>query len=283
MHKVFNNKFVIFSLVLPGMILFLFAILAPLLLSFYYGMTEWSGIGKPNFIMFQNYKHIFTDDPAFWRALLNALVLGIALIVIQHPICMFFAILLDKMNSKTEKFFRAIFFVPCIISVVVTSKMWVNILSYNYGLLNKFLDATGMGILKQDWLGDPRTALGSIVFIIMWQGFGWALLIYYAGLKGIPEELFESARIEGAAGVKMHSKITIPVLMPVIRINVTLAIISALKQMETVFLIANYLYNKAFSSFEYGYGNAISVIFVLFCLLITFITDKTLKKDVGEY
>jgi raffinose/stachyose/melibiose transport system permease protein len=129
----------------------------------------------------------------------------------------------------------------------------------------------------------------------MWQGFGWGMLIYYAGLKGIPEEMYEAAEIDGADGIKLYTRITLPLIQPVIRVNVTLAVISALKQMETIYLttnggpgnssqfLANYLYIKAFTSYQYGYGNAISVLFVVVCLLVTFILNKLLKQEIIEY
>ena len=115
-------------------------------------------------------------------------------------------------------------------------------------------------LLKHAWLGESSTALGSMLFILIWAGFGWGLLFYYAGLKGIPEDLYEAAGLDGASGLKLHLRITVPLLSPVITVQVTLAMITALKQMELVFLTTNggpgdstqflavYLYNKAFSS-----------------------------------
>lgn len=295
MHKILSNKLSIFLLVFPGVLLFLFAVFAPIFLSVYYGMTDYSGMGAFNFVGLKNFKNILTNDPAFWKSVWNAVLLGLGFIFIQHPFCITFAILLDRMGNSLEKVFRTLFFVPCIISTVITTKMWVNILDPNVGLLNKLLDATGLGFLKQEWLGNTKTALLSLLFILIWQGFGWGMLIYYSGLKGISEELYEAARIDGAQGLKVYTSITLPLLKPVIRVNVTLAMIAALKQMETVYIatnggpgnstqfLANYLYIRAFSRFEYGYANAISVIFVAICLLSTYLSNKILKTDEGSY
>lgn len=277
------------------MALFIFAVLSPIFVSFYYGMTDYTGIAAPNIVGFKNFKEIIVDDPIFWHSLFNAVLLAIGYILIQHPFCITFAIMLDRLGGGLEKFFRTIFFVPCVISIVVTSKMWVNILEPNFGLLNKVLEIIGLGFLKKSWLGDTRFALASILVILMWQGFGWGLLVYYAGLKGIPEELYEAARIDGASGIKLYSRITMPLLKPVIRVNVTLAIIAAFKQMETVYLttnggpgnstqfLANYLYIKAFNSYEYGYANAISVLFVTVCLIVTYLFNRILKTEMVEY
>ncbi len=291
MQKIFNNKLVIFSLVFPGILIFIFAVLFPILLSGYFGMTKYDGISEPVFLGLKNFIKLVTTDKIFWRSLLNTILLAFGFILIQHPLSIMFAVFIDKISGRLEKFYRAIFFIPCVISIVVTSKMWVSILNPKFGLLNKVLDIIGLGMLKSQWLGEPHLALGSILVICMWQGLGWAMLIYYAGLKGIPNELYEAASIDGATGVKSYFYVTLPMLKPVIRVNITLAVIAALKQMETVYLttnggpgnktqfLANYLYIKAFSSYEYGYANAISILFVIICLIATFLTDKFVKAE----
>jgi raffinose/stachyose/melibiose transport system permease protein len=281
MHSMLRNKKTIFLLVFPGMVLFIFAVFVPIILSVYYGMTNWTGMGAPHYIGFSNFTTILFNDATFWRCLKNVLFLSIGLVCIQHPLCIVFAIMVDRVGGKYEKIIRAIFFIPCVISIVVTCQMWVGIYNYDFGLLNKVLDMLHLGFLKQDWLGNPHLVLGSLLVIIMWQGFGWGFLYYYAGIKGISEELYEAAKIDGCSGINAHIKITIPLLMPVIRICFTLAVISALKQMETIYLttnggpgnisqfLANYLYRTAFDSYQYGYGNAISAVFVVVCILVT--------------
>ncbi len=291
MNEVFSNKKMIFLLVFPGILIFMFAIMVPVILSGYYGLTSFSGIGKPHFIGIKNYVSIITEDKVFWISLRNALILGICYVVLQHPVCITVAILIDKLGGRLEKVFRAILFIPCVISIIITSKMWVSILDPQFGLLNKLLDSLGLKALKLEWLGNPTVALCSIIFIIIWQGFGWGVLFYYAGLKGIPEEMYEAAKMDGATFFRSHLLITLPMLAPVIRTQVTLAFIVALKQMESVFIVtnggpsdktqflANYLYTKAFNSGEYGYANAISVIFVVACLIITVSLNKLVKNQ----
>lgn len=294
MNRMLKDKKIIFLLVFPGFFVFAFSVLFPIILSVYYGTTDWSGIGSYNFIGFKNFVQVI-QDKIFWHSLRNAAILALVTIVIQHPFCMFFAILLDRMGGKTEKIFRTILFIPCIISIMVTSKMWVSIYDPQYGLLNKVLDFLHLGFLKQQWLGDPQIVLYSVILIIIWQGFGWGMIIYYAGIKGIPGDVYEAARIDGANTFQTFIKITLPLLQPVILVNITLAVISSLKQMETIYLttnggpghvsqfLANYLYIKAFSSYEYGYGNAISVLFVIICLTVTIVLNKVLKKESYEF
>lgn len=293
MNALYSNKPVILSLVLPAVLLFCFAILMPIILSVYYGMTDYMGMGEAHFVGFENFKKILFEDGIFWQSLLHAGLLAIGFVFIQHPICMLFAVLLDKVTGKWESFFRAAYFIPNVIAVTVIAAMWVFILNPNYGLINTFLRAIGLDALAQQWLGDPGIALYSVLMVLIWHGFGWGLLIYYAGIKGIDPQLYEAAAIDGANGRQTFFKITLPQMKPVIRVNVTLAVISAMKQMETVYLmtnggpgnstqfLANYLYIKAFSSYEYGYGNAISVLFVLVCLLVTLLLGFIFKDRDG--
>ncbi|WP_232225605.1 carbohydrate ABC transporter permease [Oceanobacillus manasiensis] len=290
LHKVYRDKLAIFIFVFPGIAFFLLMFVAPIILSGYYSFTNTLAPGTPvDMVGLNNYKELLVDS-RFWLALRNALILGIGFIVIQHPLAIFFAILLDKMGGKAEKWFRTIFFIPCVLSFVVISRMWLSVLDPTFGIFNKMLDSIGLGSLQHAWLGDQSTALGSLLVILIWAGFGWALLFYYAGVKGIPEELYEAARIEGATGFKLHFNITLPLLSPVISVQVVLAMITALKQMETVFLTTNggpgdstqflavYLYNQAFSASNYGYANAISIMFIVVCLIITYVLNKLTKN-----
>lgn len=295
MHKVLQNKKMILLLTAPGVLLFTFAVFLPILLSIYFGMTDYQGMGTPNYIGMQNFKRLLLEDKTFYKSLFHSIILGFALVFVQHPVCLGAALMLDKIGGVAEKIFRAIFFLPCVISIVVTTKMWVSLYDSQYGLINKILDVMGLGVLKREWLGDPKLVLASLILVIMWQGFGWGMLIYYAGVKGLPREVYEASSLDGANKFQTLRHITLPLLAPVITINVTLAFIAAFKQMETVYIatnggpgdvsqfLANYLYTKAFSAGDYGYGNAISVFFVIACLLVTFMLNKILKKENIEY
>lgn len=293
MKKLYSNKLVILSLVLPGLLLFLFAILAPICLSVYYGFTEYSGMGEATFIGLENYKTLL-GDKVFFNSLKNSLLLAIGFICIQHPIAIVVAAVLDKLQGKAEGVFRCIYFIPNVISVAVIAYLWKFIYNPNFGLLNnvlKFFGYTG----QINWLSQ-QNAIWSVLVVLIWHGFGWGMLIYYTGIKNIDPVLYEAASIDGANQGQTFFKITLPLMKPVIQVNVTMAIISALKQMETVYLLtgggpgdstqfaANYLYQQAFKAFKYGYGNAIGVVFIILCLLATVITNKMFeeKKEGGK-
>ncbi|MCT4544510.1 MAG: sugar ABC transporter permease [Vallitalea sp.] len=292
MQKTLSNKFVIFTLVLPGIVMFFAAILFPIILSIYYGMTDSRGIGNMEFVGLENYIYLLTKDKVFFKALKNSFLIGIAYIFVQHPICIIFAIMLDNVSGKLEKFFRTVYFIPSVIAVVVVTKLWVYLYNPEFGVFNKILVSLGLGEYQQQWLGDVNLAFPSVLVMTIWIGFGWGLLMYYAGIKGIPKEMYEAAKIDGAGTIKIHTKITIPLLSPIIRVNIVLAMINALKQMEIIYIstdggpanstqvVANYLYSKAFKSFEFGYANAISVVFVVICLISTLAINKMFRRDV---
>ena len=287
MQKTYSNKKVIATLVIPGLLTFVFAILAPICLSIYYGFTDFSGLGAYNFIGFDNYKELF-QDKNFWMSLKNSLLLAAGFIIIQHPLAIITAAILDRMGKKAEGFFRCVYFLPNVISVAVIAYLWKFIYNPNFGLLNKIGAALGFSG-RTNWLGTG-TAIWSVLIVLIWHGFGWGMLIYYTGIKNIDPVLYEAAAIDGANNKQIFLKITLPLMKPVIEVNVTLAVISALKQMETVYLLtaggpgnetqflANYLYKQAFSAFRYGYGNAISVIFVFICIMATVILNRIFKE-----
>lgn len=290
MKKLYSNKLVILSLVLPGLLLFFFAILAPICLSVYYGFTDYTGMGSMNFVGWENYRQLF-HDKAFGLSLRNSLLLAIGFICIQHPLAMITAAILDKLGGRAENFFRCVYFIPNVISVAVIAYLWKFIYNPDFGLLNNIIKAFG-GKGDINWL-SYENAIWAVLVVLIWHGFGWGMLIYYTGIKNIDPVLYEAAAIDGASPTTTFLKITLPLMKPVIQVNVTMAVISALKQMETVYLLtgggpgnstqfaANYLYQQAFKAYKYGYGNAIGVVFIIICLLATVLLN-TIFRDRDE-
>lgn len=287
MKKLYSNKLVILSLILPGLLLFVFAILAPICLSVYYGFTDYSGMGSYSMIGLENYKTLLHDE-TFRIALKNSLLLAIGFICIQHPLALITAAVLDKLGGRAENFFRCVYFIPNVISVAVIAYLWKFIYNPDFGLLNNIIKMFG-GKGNVNWF-DTNTAIWAVLIVLIWHGFGWGMLIYYTGIKNIDPVLYEAAAIDGANQTTTFLRITLPLMKPVIQVNVTMAVISALKQMETVYLLtnggpgnstqftANYLYQQAFKAFKYGYGNAIGVIFIVICLLATVLLNKVFEE-----
>ena len=287
MKKLYGNKAVITTLILPGILVFMFAIFLPICMSVYYGFTEYSGMGTAKFIGLDNYKEILHDG-AFGKSLFNSLLLALGFIFIQHPLAIITAAVLDKLEGKAESFFRCVLFLPNVISVAVIAYLWKFIYNPDFGLLNNILHAFGQKESVNFF--STENAIWAVLVVLVWHGFGWGMLIYYTGIKNIDPVLYEAAAIDGSNTFQTFFKITLPLMKPVIQINVTMAIISALKQMETVYLLtgggpgnstqfaANYLYQQAFKAFKYGYGNAQGVIFIVICLISTVLLNTIFRK-----
>ncbi len=256
-------------------------------MSVYYGFTEYSGMGTAKFIGLDNYKEILHDG-AFGKSLFNSLLLALGFIFIQHPLAIITAAVLDKLEGKAESFFRCVLFLPNVISVAVIAYLWKFIYNPDFGLLNNILHAFGQKESVNFF--STENAIWAVLVVLVWHGFGWGMLIYYTGIKNIDPVLYEAAAIDGSNTFQTFFKITLPLMKPVIQINVTMAIISALKQMETVYLLtgggpgnstqfaANYLYQQAFKAFKYGYGNALGVIFIVICLISTVLLNTIFRK-----
>ena len=183
------------------------------------------------------------------------------------------------------------FFIPAVLSLVVVAKLWVNIFSPTYGILDKVLIAVGLKSIAFSWLSNPHTALGAVIWIIIWQGFGWALLFYYTGLMTVPREIEEATRVDGAGWLQAYLRVIIPFMFPVISAVLVIDVISCLKQMEMIFLstaggpgmltqfVSVYIYQKAFTAGQYGYGNALSVLFVIVAVSVTLVVQRLLRRN----
>ena len=300
----FRNGLVAAVLSLPGIAVMVFSMLIPLLISFYFSLTDWAGFGELKFIGLENYRNILlfhaqegavrANDPVFWRSLWNTLLLMLVTIFVQNPLAFALAAVLAHVSQRLSRILRTLYFVPAVLSVVIIAKVWVNIFNPTYGILNKLLHAVGLHALAVSWLSSPSTAIWAVIWIIIWQGFGWALLFYYAGLMTVPREIEEAARVDGASWFQTYWHIVIPYLRPAIAAVIVIDVISSMKQMELIFLSTNggpgtltqfvgvYLYQKAFVSGEYGYGNALSVLFVALSVVLTLVVQRLMRAAPEE-
>jgi len=204
------------------------------------------------------------------------------------------AALLAHVSVKLSRILRTIYFVPAVLSLVIVAKLWVSILNPTYGILNKVLAAVGLKALCMSWLSDPHTALAAVIWIIVWQGFGWALLFYYAGLMTVPRDIEEAARVDGASWLQTYVHVVIPYLVPTITAVIIIDVISSMKQMDMIYLstgggpgnltqfVSVYLYQKAFVASEYGYGNALSVVFVVISVGLTLVIQRLMRTPHEE-
>jgi raffinose/stachyose/melibiose transport system permease protein len=272
----------------------LFAIAVPLVISVYLSLFRWTGYGPMQFIGFDNYARI-AGDRLFWRSVLNVFLLIAVTIGIQNVFALFIASLLKGLSSNTSQILRTIFFIPATLSLVVVTRLWVMVYNPTFGMLNKIIQGLGVSGFEVAWLGNQKTAIWAVIWIMIWQGFGWALLFLYSGLMIVPREQEEAALVDGANKLQMQRHVILPAMMPVIQSVVIIGIVSSFKQMEMVFLsteggpggttqfLANYLYVRAFKFGEYGYGNAISVLAVLLAVFVTIIVQRVFRKSLENF
>ncbi len=291
MRGLFGNEKVSAALVLPGLLVIIFSLVVPIGFSAYFSLTDWAGFGKFHMVGLQNYKDILFSDEVFWRSLMNALILMVVTVFIQNPAAFALAALLAHITERFSRIFRTIFFIPAVLSLIVVAKLWVSLFNPTYGIINKVLIAIGLKAIAVSWLSNPHTALGAVIWIIIWQGFGWALLFYYTGLMTVPREIEEATRVDGAGWLQAYLRVIIPFMFPVISAVLVIDVISCLKQMEMIFLsteggpgqltqfVSVYLYQKAFIASQYGYGNALSVLFVIVAVGITLVVQRLLRRN----
>lgn len=291
MDKVLSDKKAIIFFLFPALIFFVLIVFLPIFISGYYSTLDWDGLSKPVFVGLQNYKELFTNTTGgFVLSIKNSLLFVLVSVFIQLPISLFLALVLAN-GVKGEKFFLNVYFIPVIISTVVIGQLWMKIYNPDYGLLNSFLKSIGLVSMAKTWLGDPKTALGASFVPTLWQYVGYHMLLMYAAIKSISTDIYEAAKLDGASGIKMAFKITIPLIKPMLKVCVTFSVIGALKIFDLVYVLTNggpnhasevpstLLVNNIFVRSMYGYGSAIAIFIILECLILTGVIQRFFKVD----
>lgn len=292
MNKVMSNKWVIALYVLPAFILIVGLIYGPILLTGYYGLMDWDGIGAMSFIGLDNYIELI-QDAKFWDSALHSLLLALFSVLSLAGYLIVSLILVGKI--KGANIFRKIYLIPMLMSSVAIAQLWIKIYDPNNGMLNSFLMTLGVDS-PPAWLADRDLVLYAIFVAILWQYAGFYIIIYYAALKGIPESLVEAAKIDGASPMQIAYKIKVPLVSGVIKVTVVLAIVGSLKYFDLIYVmtgggpngasevIASYMYKKAFGSYDFGYGSAVAFFLLLITLIVTYLTRKlTASEDEVQY
>ena len=255
----------------------------PVLQAIYLSFTNYDFVGSPSFIGWQNYQNLWRDR-TFWKVLGNTLVYLLFVVPSLVILPLALAILVNQ-KLRSIKFFRAVYYFPVIVSVVVAGIAWKWVYAEN-GILNYFLSIISFQPIKIPWLTDPKTAIFGIIAVVIWRGIGYYMVIYLAGLQAIPADLYEAAAIDGSDGWQKHFDITIPLMQPYIILVSIISSISAMKIFEEVYIMSQggpanstktvvyYLYDKGFTSLEMGYASAIGVFLFLIIFIISIITFK---------
>ncbi|MCM3217852.1 sugar ABC transporter permease [Niallia taxi] len=292
MKTVMSNKLAICLYVLPALILVLVLIYIPIVLTGYYGLMDWDGIGAMKFIGLDNYVQLIKDK-MFWNSTYHSVLLALfsAISLIFYLVI---SIILAS-RIKGANLLRKIYLIPMLLSSVAIAQLWLKIFDPTNGMLNKLLELFGMENTPT-WLADPNLVLIAIFVPIIWQYAGFYIIIYYAALKNVPEEVIEAARIDGATPLQIAYRIKLPLISGVIKVTIVLAIVGSLKYFDLIYVmtgggpngssevIASYMYKEAFKTYNFGYGSAIGFALLIICLIMTWVIQKlTASKEDVQY
>ncbi|WP_077309425.1 carbohydrate ABC transporter permease [Terribacillus halophilus] len=292
MNRVMSNKWIIGMYILPAFLLISIFIFVPLLLSGYYGLMDWDGIGAMKYIGMENYFNAIRDG-LFWSSAFHSFMLALFSTVSLIVYLAISLILASKI--KGSNLLRKIYLIPMLLSSVAIAQLWIKVFNPSNGILNSILASFGVDN-PPAWLAEPNVVLYAIFIPILWQYAGFYILIYYAALKNIPESIVEAARIDGATPFQIAYKIKLPLIMGVVKVTIVLAVVGSLKYFDLIYVMtgggpngasevmASYMYKLAFSSNDFGYGSAIGFLLLIITLIVTFIVRKvTASKEELQY
>jgi multiple sugar transport system permease protein len=287
MRKIFEKNAAGYMFLLPWLIGFFCLFLGPLLTSFYLSFTKYDMVSEPQFAGLMQYQYMFTRDNRFWKSLQVTFSYVFMAVPARLIFALAIAMILDK-GIRNIGLYRAMYYLPSILGAsIAIAILWRQIFSVD-GVFNEILGV--FSIQGPNWLYNPDYSLLTLVVLAMWQ-FGTPMLIFLAGLRAIPQELYEAAEIDAAGKIRQFFAITIPLLAPVIFFNLVLQMIDAFKTFSSAFIISNgagqpadsllfftiYLFNEAFSFFRMGYASALAWVLLVIISAFTAISFMTSK------
>lgn len=282
-----------YAMISPFYILFIVFGLFPILFSLYLAFHAWDGLGPMEFVGLRNFRNLLTDDPDFWKSVGNTFVIWFLSTVPQLFAALVVAFLLNAAFMRFKDFYRAVYFLPNITSIVAVAIIFGSFFGSQFGLINGLLQAVGLP--RIEWTSDPFWVKVAISLMVIWRWTGYNAIIYLAGLQSIPHDLYEAATIDGANRSQQFFSITLPLLRPIILFTVILSTIGGMQLFtEPLILVGNtggstkggltlvlYLYNQAFGNQLFGYASAIAWMLFLIIGVFSFINWKFVSRGEG--
>jgi len=277
-----------YLMVLPYAVYFLVFVAYPLIFSFVLIFHRWNIVTPMEFISLKNFVRLFRDE-LFFKSIINTLIFLSIHIPLQIVVALFFANLLNQ-NVKLRGFFRALYFLPVVVSGVVVTILWQQLYAYETGLINQIL--SNSGLRKIPWLISPELAMPSIAIMATWKNVGLYIVLFLAGLQSIPRELYEVAEIDGASGLQKFFKITLPLLNPTIVLVVVLSTIGGFSLFIEPYIMTGggpmnstlsamlYIYNQAFYFNHMGYAATLGFFFATIIFIVVFLQRKFIEREV---
>jgi raffinose/stachyose/melibiose transport system permease protein len=293
--EVKGKKIAILIFTLPAICLYTFFLFIPIFASLGLSFFKWDGFGPIFFNGLQNYIDVFVHNiDSFWGSAGNSLLFAVLCVVIQLPLALILALVLSN-GVKGENFFRTAYFMPVIISSVIIGALFSKVYNPDYGLLNTILGKIGLGSLKRMWLGDPKTALLAAFVPQIWQFIGYHMLLMYAAIKQVPNEIIEAAKIDGAGSFQIATKIKIPLIKPMLEVCLIFAVTGSLKIFDLIYVLTpnggplnstqiptGLMFKELFTNYSTGIGSTIAVFIVAECLIFTFLIQRIFKEKIVE-
>lgn len=295
MNRAKSQRRFVFACLAPAVILVALFMFWPTVNVFRMSLYRMTGItNRKEFIGLQNFKTLM-EDKNFLEAMQNTILIIVMVMIFTIVFAILFAAILQRGKFKGKNFFRVIFYIPNILSIVVIGGIFGAIYDPSNGLLNTFLEAVHLDFLTHKWMGEPKIVIYSIIFALVWQAIGYYMVMYMSGMSAIPEDLYEAASLDGSSEINTFFTVTLPLIWTNIRTTLTFYIISTINlsflfvQIMTdggpngkteVFL--NYMYKQAYGNGAYGYGMAIGVVVFIFSFVLAAIVNKITDREVYE-
>lgn len=286
--KILRDKKAIAIFLLPAFIVYSIIVMIPILVSIYYSALEWNGIGKKTFVGLSNYVKLLGDE-VFRQAFWNNIIYIIIVMVLQLGFGFIIAVLLTYLK-KGRGFIQTVYYIPSVITVIAISQLFTGFYSYEpLGLFNIFRKLLGMEPIA--FLSEYKTVLPAVASVEGWQYIGIYMIIFYSALVSVSPDILEAARIDGASELQILVKIRIPAIANVIMLSCILSLVGALRGLAAPMnmtkggpnhrseILATYMYKKAFTSRDYGYGSAIAVVIVILSILGVLLISKYMDSE----
>lgn len=285
-----KNALVGYGFLLPNAIGFLIFTFIPIITSLILSFTNWDGFGDINFIGLQNYTNLFSDQ-IFKTSLWNSIIYSVGYVPITLILALAVAMLLNK-GIKGIRFFRAAFFLPHVTAALAVAVVWQLLYHPSAGPINQFLMSIGIDNPPK-WLSSSKTSMYGVILMSIWKGIGYYMIIFLAGLQGIPRHLYEAAQIDGANKWRQFKNVTLPMLSPVIFFTTIIGIINSFKVFTEIYaltgggpgnstnILVYNIYVEAFQKYQLGYASAQAYVLCLIIIIITLVQFRGQKKWVN--
>ncbi len=274
--------------ILPGLLLYFALVLGPIVAAIGISFTEWDGISLPNWVGIGNFAKLFSDG-TFYVALKNNALFMVFYCVIPLAVGLVLAAMIWTLRQREQFALRTLLFLPYIMPTAVLGIIWHWLYNPAFGPINQALKLVGLGSIALPWLGDFTFVLPAVGLVASWYFFGFCMVLFLSGIQRIDPSLFEAAKVDGASGGRIFFFITLPLLLPEIRIALLLTIISSIKSFDLIFTMTRggpanativpniYMYELGFQLNRYGYASAVAIIGAVLVFMINYAVHRLVR------